>query len=63
MRRGGRLVIGIGCGALAMLVILWGRAQTLRLTEGESLIALWPVWLLAGALAPAAAWLLYGVSA
>lgn len=61
MKRGGRLVISLGLGLLGALVVVWARIQTLRLTEGEALVALWPAWLLAAALLLAAAWLLNGV--
>jgi hypothetical protein len=61
MKRGGRLVIGIGCLLLAFLVAVWGRVQTINLTEGEALIAMWPAWLIVIGLALGALWMLRGV--
>jgi hypothetical protein len=61
MKRGGRLVIAIGCILLAFAVAIWARLQTVNLTEGQALTALWPAWLIVGGLAIGAAWLLRGV--
>lgn len=58
MRRGGRLVLGIGLLILAALIGLWGRIVGWQLTEGELFVALWPAWLLALGLVAVAGWLL-----
>ncbi len=58
MSRGGRLVLGVGCSLLAVVVGLWARGQGWHLTEGELLTNYWPAWLLVIALVGAAAVLL-----